>query len=77
MTFAYLIQLLAVFFFFQFLPVPVNLNVLLVARDDLRLDFICARVSVLLLLVASLLLLIVGVALELRDSLKGLVTIQE
>ena len=46
------------------------------ARDDLRLDFICARVPVLLLLVTALFFLVVCVALEVCDGLECFVTIQ-
>ena len=63
-------QLLAIFLFFKFLPVPVNLDVLLVTSDDLVLDLICAFLAVLVLDIATIVFRFFGVLLNFCDHLR-------
>ena len=66
----YLGQLLAVFFFFKLLPGPVNLNVLLVTRDDFRVDLVVALFLHLFFLDATLVLNRISVRADLGDDLR-------
>jgi hypothetical protein len=60
-------DILAVFFFLKFLPVPVDLDVLLVGGDHFVLDLVCAVTSCFLLVDATLVLGLVRVRLYLGD----------
>ena len=64
----YLIKFFAVFFFFEFLPVPVNLDVLFMRWDDFVLNFVGSLLLVLLLKSAALCLPLVGFCLDLVDG---------
>ncbi len=62
-----LVELFAVFLFFQLLPIPVDLDVLLVGSDHFVLDLVCAVTSCFLLVDATLVLGLVRVRLYLGD----------
>ena len=67
-----LVELFAVFLFFQFLPVPVDLDVLLVGGYHFVLDLVCAFASRFLLLNATLVLNVVRLSFDRSDRLAGL-----
>ena len=67
MSSTYLIKFFAVFFFFEFLPVPVNLDVLLMRGDDFVLDLVGSLLLVLLLEGAARGLPLVSFCLNLTD----------
>ena len=67
----YLCKLLAVFFFFQLLPVPVDLDVFLVRLNDLVLDLVRSLLLVTLLGRASVLIGQFSVDLDLHNLLFG------
>jgi len=62
-----LVEFFAVFLFLKFLPVPVDLDVLLVGGDHFILDLVCAVTSCFLLVDATLVLVLVRVRLYLGD----------
>ena len=68
----YLCQLFTVFFFFQLLPSPVNLNVLLVTRNHFCVDPGVAFFPQFLFLDASLVFYHICVRSDLRDNLRSL-----
>ena len=68
----YLSELLAVLLFFELLPVPVDLDVLLVRLDDLVLDLVGPLLLGLLLNGAALLVQRLSLGLDADDSLFGL-----
>ena len=68
----YLRQLLAVLLLFELLPVPVDLDVLLVRLDDLVLDLVCPLLLGLLLDGAALFVQRLSLGLNADDSLFGL-----
>ena len=68
----YLSELLAVLLFFELLPVPVDLDVLLVRLDDLVLDLVRPLLLGLLLNGAALLVQRLSLGLDADDSLFGL-----
>lgn len=67
-----LVELFAVFLFFQLLPVPVDLDVLLVGGYHFVLDLVCAFASRFLLLNATLVLNVVRLSFDRSDRLAGL-----
>ena len=67
-----LVELFAVFLFFQLLPVPVDLDVLLVGGYHFVLDLVCAFASRFLLLNATLVLNVVRLGFDRSDRLAGL-----
>ena len=67
MSSTYLIKFFAVFFFFEFLPVPINLDVLLMRGDDFVLDLVGSLLLVLLLEGAARGLPLVSFCLNLTD----------
>ena len=71
MSGTYLIKFFAVFFFFEFLPVPINLDVLLMRGDDLVLDLVGSLLLVLLLKGSACSFPLVGFCLNLADGAVG------
>lgn len=65
----YVSELLAILFFFQLLPVPVDLNVFLMGLDDFVLDFVRTLLLVLLFEGATLTIYLFCVNADLRNSL--------
>ena len=65
-------QLLAILFLFKLLPVPVNLDVLLVRLDDLILDLVCSLLFSLLFTSATVFVQLLGVSFDLDDLLGSL-----
>lgn len=63
----YLIKFLAIFFFFKFLPVPVNLDILFMRWDDFVLNFVGSLLLVLLLEGAASGLPLIGFCFDLID----------
>ena len=66
----YLGELLAVFFFLQLLPGPVDFHVLLVTRDDFCVDLVVALFLHLFFLYATLVLNRISVRADLGDDLR-------
>jgi hypothetical protein len=64
-----LVELLAVFLLFEFLPVPVNFNVFLVGSDDFVLDLIGTLALLLFFLNTALVLNVIGVSFDRSDRL--------
>lgn len=67
LRFDILVEFFAVFLFLKFLPVPVDLDVLLVGGDHFVLDLVCAVTSCFLLVDATLVLGLVRIRLYLGD----------
>ncbi len=70
----YVSEFLAILLFLEFLPVPIDLNVLLMTCDNFSLNFVSALVPILLLFIAAILFLVVGVALDLSYRLERIIT---
>ena len=62
-------ELLAIFFLFELLPVPVNLNVLFVTLDHLVLDLVCTLLPRFLLQGAPIVLHFISFCLDLENFL--------
>ena len=71
MSRTYLIKFLAVFLLLEFLPVPIDLDVLLMGGDDFVLDLVGSLLLVLLLEGAASSLPLVGFRLDLVDCAVG------
>lgn len=67
-------EFLAVFFLFEFLPVPVDFDVFLVGGDDLILNLVSAFLALLLFFIAAEILSLVDVGLNTSDRLVSLPT---
>lgn len=67
----YLRQLLAVFFLFEFLPVPVNFDVLFVRGNDFVLNFVCPLLALLLLVVSAVIFSLINFGFNLSNGLVG------
>ena len=70
--FTYLCELLAVLLLFQLLPVPINLDVLLVRCDNFVLNFVASLLLLLLLKHAAVVLSGIGVRF---DTSNGLISV--
>lgn len=73
---AYLVEFLAVLLLLEFLPIPVDFNVLFMRRYDLGLNFIRSLLSRLVFLRASVRLIFVGVAPDLFNRHHRLVLLE-
>ncbi len=67
----YLRQLLAVFFLFELLPVPIDLNVFLMGLDHLVLNLVSSLLLVLLFDGAALLIQRLSLVLDTSDRFLG------
>ena len=63
----YIGKFFAIFLFFELLPVPINLDVLLVRCDDFVLNFICSFFFLFFLLVAPFVFGVISVCFDLSD----------
>ena len=70
--FSYLIEFFAVLLFFKLLPVPINLDVLLVRGYDFMLNLVCSLFFVLLLKSAACCLPLIGLSLDHMNRLVSL-----
>ena len=70
----YLSQFFAIFLFFKLLPVPIDLNILLMGLNDLILNLVGTLLLVLLLKSTTVFVQLFGVVLDLRDLKLGPVT---
>ena len=70
----YLSEFFAIFLFFKLLPVPIDLNILLMRLNDLILNLVGTLLLVLLLKSTTVFVQLFGVVLDLRDLKLGPVT---
>ena len=70
----YLSEFFAIFLFFKLLPVPIDLNILLMGLNDLILNLVGTLLLVLLLKSTTVFVQLFGVVLDLRDLKLGPVT---
>ena len=69
---SYLIKFFAVLFFLKLLPVPINLDILLVRGNDFMLDLVCSFFFVLLLKSAASCFPLIGLSFDHMDRLVSL-----
>lgn len=67
-----LVELLAIFLLFEFLPVPINFDIFLVGSNDLVLDLVGTLALLLFFLDAALVLNVISVSLDRCDRLVSL-----
>ena len=68
----YLIELLAVFLLLEFLPVPIDFDILLMGGDNFILDFVCSLLLGLILKSSAVSFSLIGLSFDRVDRALGL-----